>query len=64
MPKGFYHIESYIGMLIHHQAEVGVCGSCLDARGLNEGELIEGCHRSSMAEFAEWSNWADKVLVF
>lgn len=64
VPKGYYHIESFIGMLIRHQAEVGVCGSCMEARAMGEDELIEGCHRSSMAEFAEWSDWADKVMVF
>ena len=32
--------------------KVGVCGSCLDARGITETEL------------ADWNLWADKVLVF
>jgi uncharacterized protein involved in oxidation of intracellular sulfur len=46
------------------QAAVGVCGSCMDARGIKEAELLEGTRRSSLAELADWTQWADKVLVF
>jgi hypothetical protein len=34
--------------VIRHGALVGVCGSCMDARGLDQGGLAKGCHRSSM----------------
>jgi uncharacterized protein involved in oxidation of intracellular sulfur len=43
---------------------VGVCGSCIDARGIGEGELVAGARRSSMDELAGWMLEADKVLVF
>lgn len=43
---------------------VGVCGACMDARGIEGGELVAGAHRSDMAELAAWTQWADKVLVF
>ena len=43
---------------------VGVCGTCMAARGIAEADLVEGTHKSSMAELAEWTEWADKVLVF
>lgn len=36
----------------------------MDARGLRDEELIEGCHRSCMSELAELTINADKVLVF
>lgn len=43
---------------------VGVCGTCMDARGLRAEELIEGTHRSTLEELADWTAWADKVLIF
>jgi uncharacterized protein involved in oxidation of intracellular sulfur len=36
----------------------------MDARGLSDSELIEGMHRSTLAELGAWTQWADKVLVF
>jgi uncharacterized protein involved in oxidation of intracellular sulfur len=36
----------------------------MDARGIEDGELIAGTHRSTMDELALWTQWADKVLVF
>ncbi|MFH1763550.1 MAG: DsrE family protein, partial [Gemmatimonadota bacterium] len=43
---------------------VGVCGTCMDARGLSDEDLVEGCLRSTMNELTDWVQWADKVLVF
>jgi uncharacterized protein involved in oxidation of intracellular sulfur len=36
----------------------------MDARGLTDDELQPGIRRSSMAELAEWTVWADKVQVW
>jgi uncharacterized protein involved in oxidation of intracellular sulfur len=36
----------------------------MDARGLKDAELAEGARRSTRDELAEWTIWADKVLVF
>ncbi len=44
--------------------EVGICGSCMDARGFTDADLAEGICRSSMAQLAEWTLWADKVVTF
>ena len=41
-----------------------LCGTCMDARGLAESDLVEGSRRSSMDELAEATVAADKVLVF
>jgi uncharacterized protein involved in oxidation of intracellular sulfur len=48
----------------HRGAEVGVCGTCMDARGIAETELADGAKRSSLEELTNWTLWADKVLVF
>ncbi len=44
--------------------QVGVCSTCLDARGLTDEELAEGPERSTLEELADWTEWAEKVLVF
>lgn len=64
VPQGFYNIETMLGNVTRHGGEVGICGTCMDARGVADGEVAEGTHRSTLAELAEWTAWADKVLVF
>lgn len=65
VPAGYYSIETMLGTLLHNRGEVGVCGSCLDARGITEADLTQGARRSSMEELATWTGeWADNVMVF
>jgi uncharacterized protein involved in oxidation of intracellular sulfur len=63
-PEGYYNIGRMIKGLVGRGVAVGCCGTCLDARGNAEADLAEGTHRSSMAELADWTAWADKVIVF
>jgi len=64
VPQGFYNVEVMTSNVIRHGGMVGVCGTCMDARGLADSDLAEGTHRSTLAELADWTAWADKVLVF
>ncbi len=64
VPSGYYKVETMLAAAAKHGAAIGVCGSCLDARGLREDELIEGAHRGSMEELTAWTLEADKVLTF
>lgn len=65
VPEGFYNMQIMLNKVARSApGGVGVCGSCMAARGIAEGELVEGSHKSSMVELAEWTEWADKVLVF
>jgi uncharacterized protein involved in oxidation of intracellular sulfur len=64
VPQGFYNVETMIGSVVRHGGKVGVCGSCMDARGLTESELTTGTQRSSLEEWATWTAEADKALVF
>ena len=43
---------------------IGVCGTCMDARGIKAEELVEGAKRSTLDELAEWTSWAERVVVF
>ena len=64
VPDGFYNVQLMIGKATRAGAEVGVCGTCLDARGIADTELAEATHRGTMAELSSWTRWADKVVVF
>ena len=62
--QGDYNVADMLGIVARRGAKIGVCGTCMDARGVADAELVEGAHRSTMQELAEWHQWADKVLVF
>lgn len=64
VPIGFYNVETMLGNVIRHGGEVGICGTCMDARGMSENDIVDGAQRSTLATLAEWTVWADKVLVF
>lgn len=64
VPQGYYNINSFLKAIVKKSAQVGVCGTCMDARGIKGEELVEGTNRSSLDEWTEWTLWADKVLVF
>jgi uncharacterized protein involved in oxidation of intracellular sulfur len=51
-------------MIVRAGGEIGVCSTCMDARGITDAELVDGTRRSTLAEWAEWTQWTDKVLVF
>ena len=64
VPEGFYNIQVMLGRVVRNGGEIGVCGTCLDARGITDSELMEGAHRSTLAELTSWTQWADKVIAF
>ena len=64
LPQGYYSIEVMLQSVARRGGEIGVCGTCMDARGINDMELTKGCHRSSLEELTDWTQTADKVLVF
>jgi len=53
-----------LGAVTKRGGEVGVCGTCMDARGIAPEELVEGSHRGTMDELTEWVATSDQVLVF
>ena len=63
-PNGYYNLERMLLSLIEKGSRVGVCGSCMDARGIKPESIIPGAKRSSMEELPGWTREADKVLVF
>jgi uncharacterized protein involved in oxidation of intracellular sulfur len=65
VPQGYYNVESMLqGSATRHGVEVGVCGTCMDARGMADAELAEGARRGTLSQLTDWAIWADKTLVF
>ena len=63
-PNGYYNIERMLNFSLIKKAKVKICGSCADARGLKDVQLIKGVEISTMAEFTNWVVESDKVLTF
>jgi uncharacterized protein involved in oxidation of intracellular sulfur len=63
-PNGYYNLERMLGAAIGHGVEVGLCGTCMDARGIREEQLVDGARRSALEELTDWTLWADKVITF
>jgi len=64
VPQGFYNVEVMLRGAARHGAEIGVCGTCMDARGITEAELAEGARRGTLEELTDWTQWAERTLVF
>jgi uncharacterized protein involved in oxidation of intracellular sulfur len=64
VPDGYYHLDRMIESAARHGAEVGCCGTCLDARGISEEALVKGARRASLDELAGWTLWAERVVTF
>jgi len=64
VPQGFYNLELMLHAVSRRGGEIGVCGTCMDARGIAVEELTEGATRSTLEQLTDWTAWADKTLVF
>ena len=62
-PNGYYNLERMLKP-VFRRGRVLLCGSCMDARGLKETEIVEGAERSTLDELGELTVAADKVIVF
>ena len=64
VPDGYYHLDRMITAAAHRGAEVGLCGTCMDARGISDDMLTGDARRSSLDEVTDWTLWADKTITF
>lgn len=63
-PQGYYNLGRMLQVVSGNRGDVGVCGTCMDARGITDAELLDGARRSTLEELANWVLSADRVLVF
>lgn len=64
VPQGYYNVQTMLAVVTRRGGRIGVCGTCMDARGITEADLAEGTHRSSLDEWTSWTIEADKTLIF
>ena len=63
-PNGYYNVATMLTLFVRKGGQIRVCGTCMDARGLTQDELLDGAMRSTMDELTALTVEADKVLVF
>jgi uncharacterized protein involved in oxidation of intracellular sulfur len=62
-PQGYYNIERMLRGIMR-RGTVQACRTCLEARGIEAEELLEGVIVTTLGELATVTLEADKVLVF
>ena len=63
-PDGYYNTERMLKRVLAGNGNVLLCGTCMDARGLDDAALLPGARSSTMDELAAATAESDKVLVF
>jgi uncharacterized protein involved in oxidation of intracellular sulfur len=63
-PQGYYNIERMIRSVLLKGGKVKICGSCAEAMGIKDLQLIEGTELSTMKELVQWTLESDKTLTF
>ncbi len=63
-PDGFYNMEKMLRAMLNKGVVVKACGTCINARGLDISELVEGVERGSMKILVEWIQDSDKAISF
>jgi uncharacterized protein involved in oxidation of intracellular sulfur len=63
-PSEGYNIQQMLEILLAQGAEVKLCRTCTDDRGVTDLTLIEGAQIGTLIELSQWTLDADKVLTF
>lgn len=63
-PDGYYNMERMLKRVVAGKGQVLLCGTCMDARGMVEADVMDGARRSTMDELSAATLVADKLLVF
>ena len=63
-PNGYYNVERMLKGVLTGKGEILLCGTCMEARGISDAEIVAGARRSSMTELATMTVSAEKVLMF
>ena len=63
-PNGYHNLERMLKGVLTRRGEVLLCGTCMDARGIKDEDIVEGSRRSTLDQLTELTTTADRVLVF
>lgn len=64
VPNGYYHLVRMVTSAARHGAEVALCGTCMDARGVTDAMIEGDARRSTLDEATDWTLLADKTVTF
>ncbi len=64
VPEGYYSLERMLKRVVVGKGDVLLCGTCMNARGMTDDDIMEGARRSTMDELAAATAEAEKVFVF
>lgn len=64
VPNGYYHLDRMLAAVARQGGEIGLCGTCMDARGITDAMLVPDSRRSTLDEVTDWAIWADKTITF
>jgi len=63
-PNGYYNVERMLRGLAKRNGKVLLCGTCMDARGMKDEEIVDGARRSTLDELTQATLESQQVLVF
>lgn len=63
-PNGYYNLGRMVKSVLARKGYILLCGTCMDARGIADSEIVEGSRRSTLDELTELTQSSGKVLVF
>ena len=63
-PDGYSNVERMLKSVLATRGQVLLCGTCMEARGIRDADVMAGARRSSMAELATITASAEKALAF
>jgi uncharacterized protein involved in oxidation of intracellular sulfur len=62
--KGFYNIEKMLSDLLRVGADVNVCHTSMNLRGLAEQDLVKGISVGTITGLSKWIEKSQKILSF
>lgn len=60
----YYNTQEMLRQAGKSGAQIGVCKTCLEARGIQDQHLVPCAKRSTLDDLTAWTEEADKVLTF
>ncbi|PSU47710.1 hypothetical protein C9J12_14285 [Photobacterium frigidiphilum] len=63
-PSEGYNIQQMLDILLAQGAQVKLCKTCTDARGMTDLPLLEGAEIGTLDDLSLWTLNADKVVSF
>ena len=63
-PTGYYNLAQMLRELVGAGVNIRACGTCLNARGIEDSELVEGVSVGKMLDLARWAEQSSKVITF